>query len=528
MRELGSATSATRTADQAQQAQFWSDGRGSYTPPGHWNQIAQQIAQSQGNSLAANVRLFAKLNVALADAAIASWNTKFAYSLWRPIDAIQQADLDGNAATTKDEAWLPLLITPPHPEYVSGHSTFSAAAATVLQASFGDVAFSTSSFTLPGVTRNYTSFQQAVDEAGRSRIYGGIHFEFSNEGGKTLGAQVAGAALARFNLSQDTQGPNVVASILPGVTNKNVTVSGQVLDNLSGVSEASYSIDGGPAQTLTLDGQGRYSIATAFALDGTQDALHTISISAKDVAGNAAKAVTRSFRLDTRLPVMSLASLAEGDSFSSVTRLTGVAGPTGSTLSKLTYSFDKGPATSIGFDSTTGAYDAALNLGDLDIGAHTLTITATDAGGNAATLTRGVTLSALAPFQRTAISPTSGESNVGSTERPEIRFSRAVKINTLTADSFYASAADGTKLAGTIVPNQDGSSAMLFLDAPMPGGATITVTVDGSRSRTGTEVRRINLTSQGINDSEISGLAFDDTGKLLVSSTQGRVYRVTV
>ncbi len=498
VRELGSATSATRTADQAQQAQFWSDGRGSYTPPGHWNQIAQQIAQSQGNSLAANVRLFAKLNVALADAAIASWNTKFAYSLWRPIDAIQQADLDGNAATTKDEAWLPLLITPPHPEYVSGHSTFSAAAATVLQASFGDVAFSTSSFTLPGVTRNYTSFQQAVDEAGRSRIYGGIHFEFSNAGGKTLGAQVAGAALARFNLSQDTQGPNVVASILPGVTNKNVTVSGQVLDNLSGVSEASYSIDGGPAQALTLDGQGRYSIATAFALDGTQDALHTISISAKDVAGNAAKAVTRSVRLDTRLPVMSLASLAEGDSFSSISRLTGAAGPTGSTLSKLTYSFDKGPATSIGFDSTTGAYDAALTLGDLDIGAHTLTITATDAGGNSATLTRGLTLSALAPFQLTAISPTSGESDVGSTERPEIRFSRAVKINTLTADSFYASAADGTKLAGTIVPNQDGSSAMLFLDAPMPGGATITVTVDGSRIRAATDGAFLDANLDGV------------------------------
>ncbi|MEQ1628183.1 MAG: Ig-like domain-containing protein, partial [Nitrospira sp.] len=85
VRLLGSATSATRTADQTQQAQFWADGKGSYTPPGHWDLIAAQIAQQQGNSLSANVRLFAQLNVALADAAIAAWDAKYTYGLWRPI-----------------------------------------------------------------------------------------------------------------------------------------------------------------------------------------------------------------------------------------------------------------------------------------------------------------------------------------------------------------------------------------------------------------------------------------------------------
>ena len=127
---LGSATSTTRTADQTQQAQFWADGKGSYTPPGHWNLIAEQIAQAQGNSLAANVRLFAKLNVALADAAIAAWDAKYTYNLWRPIDAIQHADLDNNAATTvrrqldaaADYAGAPRIrLRPLHLQYGSRH-----------------------------------------------------------------------------------------------------------------------------------------------------------------------------------------------------------------------------------------------------------------------------------------------------------------------------------------------------------------------------------------------------------------------
>ena len=483
VKALGAATGSTRTADQAQQAQFWADGRGSYTPPGHWNQIAQQIALAQGNSLAANVRLFAQLNVAAADNAIAAWNAKYTYRLWRPIDAIQRADLDGNGATTKDADWQPLLITPPHPEYVSGHSSFSNAAAAVLRANFGDVGFTTTSVTLANVSRTYATFQAAADEAGRSRIYGGIHFEFSNTAGKLMGERVAATTLARFNLAQDTQGPSVVAAILPGVSNANVVLRGQVLDNLSGVAAAQYSIDGGPAQALTLDGQGRYTITTAFALDGTADALHSIIITAQDTAGNDAKPVVRNVRLDTRLPVLTLASIAEADTITSTTRLAGTASPTGSTLRGLSYSFDGGTARAITFDNSTGAFDAALNLGALDIGAHTLRLTATDAAGNAVTATRAVTLAALAPFRVNSLTPFDGTSNVGSTQRPELRFSRAVKPESLTEASFYATNSDGTKLAASIVPAQDGSYAWLFLDAPMPGGATITIHVDGGLIR---------------------------------------------
>ncbi|NBX29497.1 phosphatase PAP2 family protein, partial [bacterium] len=207
-KDLGSATSATRTADQTELALFWADGKGSFTPPGHWNTIAATVAQAQGNSLSANALLFAKLNVALADTAIACWDAKYTYETWRPETAIQQGAADGNAATAADAAWRPLLISPAHPEYVSGHSSFSAAAATVLTSLFGDaVSFDTTSPTLLGVTKSYTSFSQAATDAGRSRIYGGIHFEFSNQAGQAIGRGVADAVLAKFAVGADTSAP---------------------------------------------------------------------------------------------------------------------------------------------------------------------------------------------------------------------------------------------------------------------------------------------------------------------------------
>jgi membrane-associated phospholipid phosphatase len=189
VKALGREDSVVRTPDQTAIAHFWADGEGTVTPPGHWNRIARSVALSRGNSLAENARLFALLNIALADVGIACWDCKYRYNLWRPVDAIHEAEVGA------DRSWKPLLVTPPFPSYTSGHSSFSGAAAAVLASFFGSdaVAFTSDSDGLPGVTRSYNSFWAAAQEAGRSRIYGGIHYEFDNAAGLT-----AGQAIGRF------------------------------------------------------------------------------------------------------------------------------------------------------------------------------------------------------------------------------------------------------------------------------------------------------------------------------------------
>jgi Domain of unknown function (DUF4114)/PAP2 superfamily len=190
-KEVGSVNSTIRTADQTETAKFWADGGGTYTPPGHWNDIANQLLSKNNVSLVESAHTLGLLNIALADAAIACWDAKYTYNAWRPVTAIRQADLDGNSATTADATWQSLIATPPFPEYTSGHSTFSATAATVLGALIGEnVGFSTTSIGLPGVTRSFTSFQQAAQEAGMSRIYGGIHFMSANTNGLECGEKI--------------------------------------------------------------------------------------------------------------------------------------------------------------------------------------------------------------------------------------------------------------------------------------------------------------------------------------------------
>jgi hypothetical protein len=195
VKDLGAVNSATRTQDQTDIALFWANGGGTATPPGHLNMLAQIVAEAQGNTLSENARLFAMLNVAMADAAIMAWDCKYVTDFWRPVTGIRAADTDGNPDTVQDPAWSPLIATPPFPSYVSGHSSFSGAAAAVLADFFGtdNIAFTLPSENQAVGARQFDSFSEAAQESADSRLYGGIHWRFDNEDGLT-----AGTALGQF------------------------------------------------------------------------------------------------------------------------------------------------------------------------------------------------------------------------------------------------------------------------------------------------------------------------------------------
>jgi hypothetical protein len=195
MKAIGAANSTTRTAEQTEIARFWAGPSGTVQPPGHWNSIARGVADAQGNSLAQNARMLALLNIGMADALITAWDSKFEYNFVRPVTAIRNADNDGNPDTAADPTWSPLLGTPPHPSYMAAHSAVSATAATVLAEFFGNdaIAFTSSAEVAaggPNITRSFDGFWQAAQEAGASRIYGGIHWSFDNEAGLQAGRSV--------------------------------------------------------------------------------------------------------------------------------------------------------------------------------------------------------------------------------------------------------------------------------------------------------------------------------------------------
>jgi hypothetical protein len=204
VQSLGEADSTVRTLEQTEIAEYWHYGP--RTPPGHWNDIASDIAEAEGLSLTETAQLLATLNVAEADALIATFDAKYSYETWRPVTAIRNADDIGNRWVSEDPDWLPLLVTPNHPEYVSAHSAISAAAAEVLTAFFGK--HYEFSFTAPApthATREFDSFWDAAKEAGMSRIYGGIHFSFANKDGLALGEDVAEWVLQSFAESSSAE-----------------------------------------------------------------------------------------------------------------------------------------------------------------------------------------------------------------------------------------------------------------------------------------------------------------------------------
>jgi hypothetical protein len=181
-------TGRSLTDEQKLIARFWSDDPMlTPTPAGHWISIVMQIADRDALPVEMIAATLAKLGIAQADAFISCWSTKFKYNLLRPVTYIKRHI---------DPKWEPLLITPPFPEYTSGHSTQSGAASTVLTAAFGeDFAFDDATHEDEGLPiRSFPSFAAAAEEAAVSRLYGGIHFRFGNEAGLTQGRAVGAFA----------------------------------------------------------------------------------------------------------------------------------------------------------------------------------------------------------------------------------------------------------------------------------------------------------------------------------------------
>jgi membrane-associated phospholipid phosphatase len=232
----GTVNSTNRTPEQTAIARFWSDFSYTVTPPGHWNQIAQNVVTNRQTSLLESARLFALLNIAMADAGIIAWDAKYVYNFWRPVTAIQEADTDGNADTEPDANWTSLLNTPPFPEYISGHSTFSSAAATVLTSFCGtdQVSFTVGSDALPGVFRSYNSFAAAAEEIGLSRIYGGIHFLSADLDGLEAGHRLGNYVLQNF-LRQVPQ--PAMLTLSPPVRDGRIRIS------VSGAAGRSYVLE---------------------------------------------------------------------------------------------------------------------------------------------------------------------------------------------------------------------------------------------------------------------------------------------
>jgi hypothetical protein len=178
------------TVEQRSIALYWADNPGETgTPSGHWVAIAAQMISQRALPANEAARLFVVSAVAQADAFISVWGYKFQHNLIRPRTYIRRVI---------DPAWEPQIPTPPFPEYPSGHSALSAAAAATIAALVGEHAFddSTGLSMGPGI-RRFQTLGEAADEAGQSRVFGGIHFDIGNEGGKAVGRCAAQHVLER-------------------------------------------------------------------------------------------------------------------------------------------------------------------------------------------------------------------------------------------------------------------------------------------------------------------------------------------
>ena len=195
MKRVGEVHSTVRPEDRTRVARFYdaTDADGIYYP------AARQLIATRSRTLSQNARLFALLSMAIWDSAVACFETKYHFNVWRPVTAIREANSDGNHRTEPDANWLSAVFTPPFPAYPSGHASFGGAARAVLEAEFGPDghAITLTNPALPDIVLHYETFKQITDDIDEARVYGGVHYRFDQEAGAAQGRRVGEYVLRR-------------------------------------------------------------------------------------------------------------------------------------------------------------------------------------------------------------------------------------------------------------------------------------------------------------------------------------------
>jgi hypothetical protein len=190
VKSLGGTKSTARTPEQTEAVKFW--GNVNFGPA--WQAAARELAMKKEMTLAECARLFALLNMSLANAYIVNWDAKYTYNFWRPVTAIRNGDQDGNDATERDAGWTSFNPTPMHPEYPSQATINATIAAAVLESVFGPVnaiPFTATDVRDPKQTRQFASLADMAEEQKNVRVWGGVHYRFAIRASEEVGPKVA-------------------------------------------------------------------------------------------------------------------------------------------------------------------------------------------------------------------------------------------------------------------------------------------------------------------------------------------------
>jgi len=201
VKAFGARNSTRRSAEQTEVARFWE-----YSLPSIYHGVVRSVAHAPGRDVAQNARLFATVAQAMDDALIAVFDAKYHYNFWRPATAIRNGDVDTNDATDREASWVPLVDNPMHPEYPSGHSILAGAVGAVLQAEVGNgpmPVLSTSSPSAKGAVRRWARVDDFTQEVTNARVWGGLHYRFSNDAATTMGQRIGELAAAKLLIAAD-------------------------------------------------------------------------------------------------------------------------------------------------------------------------------------------------------------------------------------------------------------------------------------------------------------------------------------